>query len=88
MWRLIVAEQARARRLHPDNHAGHPDNTFIDNWRILQEEVWEVAFAKDANLIWELVQVAGVAAAWAERLMDDSGLDLGDLMRLIEGTEQ
>ena len=25
IYQLIVAEQARARRLHPDDHAGHPD---------------------------------------------------------------
>ena len=91
MWRLIVAEQARARRLHPDDHAGHPNNTWQRNFRILDSEMIEVHTdirGSTINLIWELIQVAGVAAAWAERLMADADINTDDILQLIEGTEQ
>ena len=92
MWRLIVAEQARARRLHPDDHAGHPSNDFLGNWGILETEVTEVELEETSNdtidLAWELIQVAGVAAAWAERLIADGGFTHDDLLALIDGTDQ
>ena len=38
----------------------------------------------DLNLAWELIQVAGVAAAWADRLITDNDIDTDDILQLIE----
>lgn len=92
MCQLIEAEQARARRLHPDDHAGHPDLDAFANLRILSAEVQEVlaevtAGRSGLNLAWELVQVAGVTSAWAQRVLDDAGISRDDLMQVIEGDQ-
>lgn len=86
---LILAEQFRARQLHPDDHAGHPSNDNRDHYMTLEEEVGEVAeeaapWGTDLALAWELVQVAGVAAAWVKQLIDDGRCDPSDLFELIE----
>jgi hypothetical protein len=87
---LIAAEQARARRLHPDAHAGHPDTTTIDRLDILQMEIDEVADEVATGntgtaLAWEVLQVAAVAAAWVEaRLADPDAMPASDLLQIIE----
>lgn len=85
---LIAAEQARARRLHPHDHVGHPEQTNMERLDILLDEVDEVD-AEVRNgirlmLAWELIQVAAVAAAWAERIMVDNGITAADMLQLIE----
>lgn len=89
MCQLIVAEQARARRLHPNDHAGHPDLDDFARLRIMSGEVREVlsevtAGRSGLNLAWELVQVAGLTSAWAQQVLDDAGITPDDLMQVIE----
>lgn len=71
----VAAEQARARALRDAGTfpyvASDPDCPNILRLAALMEEVGEVARAihdSDPNLRNELIQVAGVAAAWAEAL--------------------
>jgi hypothetical protein len=87
---LIAAEQARARRRHPDDHAGHPDTTDRERLGILESEVQEVAVElKDGYtgtyLIWEVLQVASVAADWVQAWLDDpEAMPASDLLQIIE----
>jgi hypothetical protein len=87
---LIAAEQARARRLHSDDHAGHPDTPTIDRLDILQMEIDEVADEVATGnhgtaMVWEVLQVAAVAAAWVQAwLADPEAMPASDLMHIIE----
>jgi hypothetical protein len=92
---LIAAEQARARRRHPNDHAGHPNTTTIDRLDILQMEIDEVADEVATGnhgtaLVWEVLQVAAVAAAWVQAwLADPEAMPASDLLHIIEeGTIQ
>ena len=91
---LIAAEQRRARRLHPNDHAGHPDTTDIERLGILESEVQEVAVElKDGYtgtyMVWEVLQVAAVAAAWVQAwLADPEAMPASDLLAIIEGDSQ
>jgi len=89
---LIAAEQARARRLHPDDHAGHRDVMHDDHFFALTSEVDEVENAigfghPAADVAHELIQVAGVAAAWAERVMADWNITAADMLAIIEADQ-
>jgi hypothetical protein len=87
---LIAAEQARARRRHPNDHAGHPDVTPWDRLLILDAEVdeveGEIATGNHGTaMIWEVLQVAAVAAAWVEAwLADPEAMPASDLLAIIE----
>ena len=87
---LIAAEQARARRRHPNDHAGHPDVTPWDRLLILDSEVDEVEREiatgnTGTAMIWEVLQVAAVAAAWVEAwLADPEAMPASDLLQIIE----
>jgi hypothetical protein len=86
---LIAAEQARARRRHPNDHAGHPDHRAIDRLDILESEVQEVmdeVYAGSGTaMIWEVLQVAAVAAAWVQAWLDDpEAMPASDLLQIIE----
>ena len=87
---LIAAEQRRARRLHPNDHAGHPDTTDIERLEILDSEVDEVAVELKGGytgtyLVWEVLQVAAVAAAWVEAWLADPGtVTAADLLHIID----
>ena len=87
---LIAAEQARARRRHPDDHAGHPDVTPWDRLLILDAEVDEVEREiatgnTGTAMVWEVLQVAAVAAAWVQAWLDDpEAMSASDLLHIIE----
>ena len=87
---LIAAEQVRARRRHPSGHAGHPSVPIIERLSILQSEVQEVidevyAGSTGTHMIWEVLQVAAVAAAWVQAWLDDpEAMPASDLMQIIE----
>ena len=87
---LIAAEQARARRRHPDCHAGHPSVTPWDRLLILDSEVDEVEReiaigSTGTAMIWEVLQVAAVAAAWVQAwLADPEAMPASDLLQIIE----
>ena len=87
-YQLIVAEQARARRLHPDDHAGIADDD--SNMVTLWNEVADVADEEGVEnlaLVRKLIQVASVATAWAERIIDDNDFIHDDILQLIEEEE-
>jgi len=87
---LIAAEQRRARRRHPNDHAGHPDTTDIERLNILDSEFDEVEreiYGGNAGtaMVWEVLQVAAVAAAWVEAwLADPEAMSASDLLAIIE----
>jgi len=87
---LIAAEQARARRRHPNDHAGHPDTTDIERLNILDSEFDEVEREISTGnhgtaMVWEVLQVAAVAAAWVEAwLADPEAMPASDLLAIIE----
>jgi len=87
---LIAAEQARARRRHPNDHAGHPSVTPWDRLLILDSEVDEVEREiatgnTGTAMVWEVLQVAAVAAAWVEAwLADPEAMPASDLLAIIE----
>lgn len=90
---LVRAEQARARRRHPNDHAGHEAQTNVDRLNILRDELHEVAMevaivGTDEALAHELLQVAGVALSWLERIMADRGITTADLLAIIEGDSE
>jgi hypothetical protein len=87
---LIAAEQARARRRHPNDHAGHPSVTPWDRLLILDSEVDEVEREiatgnTGTAMIWEVLQVASVAADWVQAWLDDpEAMPASDLLAIIE----
>lgn len=78
VYELIHAEQERAKRLRAAGKFPHiasdPDCPDSARLQALVEEVGEVARALHdgeprAQLLAELIQVAGVAASWAQALL-------------------
>ena len=76
---LIAAEQARAKNLRDSGKlrwvASDPDCPDHKRLEALVEEIGEVARAlhdgeSHERLLEELIQVAGVAASWAEYLIE------------------
>ena len=87
---LIAAEQARARRRHPNCHAGHPSVTPWDHLLILDSAVdaveREIATGNTGTaMIGEVLQVASVAADWVQAWLDDpEAMPESDLLAIIE----